>query len=127
MENLTIRCTIKTPEISFNPAMGLFEITGVSLIENTMEFYHPILHWLEEYIKNPHKTTKFVFKLTYSNTSSFQFIYDMLNLIRSAENTHLVVDWYYASDDLDMKEIGEDYKEASEVDFNFIEVNPKSI
>lgn len=129
MERLHINTTSKTPKIDFNPLTGLFEISGVSLIENALDFYQPILNWLQSYLENPCQTTKFVFKLNYSNTSSYKFIYDMLSLIKTqhAKKTILSVDWYYASDDIDMREIGEDYQDSLEVEFKFIEVDVDSL
>jgi hypothetical protein len=129
VEKLKLNNTLRTPKIEFNPDNGLFEISGVSLIENTLEFYQPILKWLQLYLEKPNSTTKFIFKLNYSNTSSYQFIYDMLSLINTEHNkkTMLSVDWYYASDDIDMREIGEDYQDSLEVDFKFIEVDVDSL
>lgn len=104
-------------------------MSGVSLIENTLNFYQPIINWLKSYIKNPSPTTKFIFKLHYSNTSSYKNIYDMLSVVNSIHNnkTNLIVDWYYASDDLDMRSIGEDYQESLNVEFNFIEVDVNNL
>lgn len=121
MKKLVIKNTLKSPSIDFNPETGLFEMSGVSLIENTLDFYKPVLKWLEEYLKNPFRTTTFVFKLTYSNTSSLQFIYDIIHLIYSEhhKNTILSIVWYYTSDDIDMKEVGEDYQDSFDLDFTF--------
>ncbi len=119
MENLLIRHTSKTPEIDFNPTTGLFQISGVSVPENAIEFYKPILLWLKSYTKNPQDITTVNFKLTYLNTSSLQYLYDIL-----VELSHVTIppykvtiNWYYFADDTDMKETGEDFKDA--VDFNF--------
>ncbi|MBV6485165.1 MAG: hypothetical protein KFKLKKLM_01718 [Flavobacteriales bacterium] len=129
MQKLTIINTSKSPSINFNPETGLFEMSGVSLIENTLNFYQPIINWLKSYIKNPSPTTKFIFKLHYSNTSSYKNIYDMLSVVNSIHNnkTNLIVEWYYASDDLDMRSIGEDYQESLNVEFNFIEVDVNNL
>lgn len=124
MNKLEIPNNLKSPRINFNPDNGIFEISGVSLLENTLEFYKPILNWLADYLENPSATSTFVFKLAYSNTSSLQFIYDIINLVYLEHNkkTVLSVKWYYATDDIDMKEIGEDYKESFDMDFSIIEV-----
>lgn len=121
MKKLAIKNTLKSPGIDFNPETGVFEMSGVSLIENTLDFYRPVMKWLEEYLKTPFCTTTFVFKLTYSNTSSLQFIYDIIHLIYSEHHkkTVLSVVWYYASDDIDMKEVGEDYQDSFDLDFTF--------
>lgn len=124
LESLIIEDTLKSPRIDFNPEIGEFEISGVSLIENTLDFYKPILRWLKVYVINPHSTTTVIFKLKYSNTSSLQFIYDIISLLNTEQNkkTKLSVVWYYVSDDIDMKEIGEDYNDSFDFDFVFNEV-----
>ncbi|MGE0567370.1 MAG: DUF1987 domain-containing protein [Bacteroidia bacterium] len=124
MERLIIENTLKSPRIDFNPETGIFEISGVSLIENTMDFYRPILTWLKKYIEQPCSSTTVIFKLKYSNTSSLQFIYDIINLVNQEQHkkTKLSVVWYYASDDVDMKEVGEDYNDSFDFDFIFKEV-----
>ena len=129
MQKLTIINTLKSPSIDFNPETGVFEMSGVSLIENTLDFYQPIINWLKSYIENPYPTTKFIFKIHYSNTSSYKHIYDMLSVINTIHNnkTNLSVEWYYASDDIDMRGIGEDYQGSLDVDFKFIEVDVNSL
>ena len=32
------------------------------------------------------------------------------------------IEWYYVDEDIDMKEMGEDFKDAMNVDFSFFEV-----
>lgn len=124
MERLIIENTLKSPRIDFNPETGIFEISGVSLIENTLDFYKPIISWLKQYLENPYSTTTVIFKLKYSNTSSLQFIYDIINLLNTDQHkkTKLSVVWYYAADDVDMKEIGEDYNDSFDFDFVFYSV-----
>lgn len=89
-----------------------------------MDFYRPILTWLKKYIEQPCSSTTVIFKLKYSNTSSLQFIYDIISLVNQKQHkkTKLSVVWYYASDDVDMKEVGEDYNDSFDFDFIFKEV-----
>ena len=122
MSDLKITSTPKTPEINF--VNGTFEVSGVSVPENAMEFYGVIINWLNEYVKSPCEKTKVVFKLTYVNTSSLQFLYDMLMALDEVSNgsTMVNIEWYYMADDDDMFQMGEDFKEAVSIDFSFIEV-----
>ena len=89
-----------------------------------MEFYDPIIKWLKEYVKNPLPETKMVFKLAYVNTSSLQSLYDIFIILDSIHNktSNVKIEWHYLSEDTDMREIGEDYKEALSIDFSFVEV-----
>ena len=124
LRNLRIYRTPKTPQVDFNASSGVFLISGVSVPENSMGFYTNLIGWLKDYIKSPAPTTKVTFKLSYVNTSSLQFIYDLLMLLDSinGETSKVNIDWYYLDDDEDMKEMGEDFKEAVNVDFTFISV-----
>ena len=124
MKNLKIHNTPKTPDVDFDHTSGVFKIFGISVPENSLEFYGTIIKWLEEYTKNPVDTTKIIFKLTYVNTSSLQFIYDILMLLDEIHDktSKVQVEWYYLTEDSDMKEMGEDYQEALSLDFSFFEV-----
>ena len=81
MNILKINKTPKTPDVEFNPTTGVFLISGISVPENSMEFYSSIITWLNEYIQNPVETTKLIFKLSYLNTSPLQFLYDFLIIL----------------------------------------------
>lgn len=123
MKKLIIDNTAKTPFISFEPDSGVFEISGVSVPENAIEFYTQVVDWLKEYGKNPHSKTVISFKLSYLNTSSLQFLYDVLKeLDKILEPPLVVVNWYYLAGDTDMLETGEDFKGTTRVQFNLIEV-----
>ena len=121
MKDLKINSTSKTPEINFSISTGVFVVSGVSVPENSMEFYGNITDWLSLYAKNPLEKTKFIFKLSYVNTSSLQFIYDMLMVLDGINNelSKISVEWYYLDEDIDMKEMGEDFKEALSFHFSF--------
>jgi len=52
MEKLQIEGTAKTPTVNFDPS-GKLELKGRSIPENSIEFYKPLMEWLDEYEKNP--------------------------------------------------------------------------
>ena len=123
MKKLIIKKTPKTPDIQFDPN-GNLEISGVSVPENSMAFYKPIIDWTEQYAKTTTTKTVLDFKLEYINTSSLQFIYDILILLANIKNSNQLVkvNWHYTEEDIDMKETGEDYNETVNIPFNFIEI-----
>jgi hypothetical protein len=115
METIEIKDTASSPGIILNPETGEFIFTGRSLPEDPMEFYEPVLGWIENYIANPIDNAKFEFKLTYFNTASskvffniFQTI-DKLNVDRPDVNNRILI--YTNSDDEDLMELFEYYKE----------------
>lgn len=124
MDNLKVESTSKTPKIDFISKTGELLIEGISVPENAIEFYTPVVNWLIKYVANPRNKTTLTLKISYLNTSSLQFLYDTLKeLDEIVEPDLVVINWYYAEDDEDMKETGEDFNDVSKSEFNFIEVD----
>jgi hypothetical protein len=124
MEPLTIEGTAKTPSVNFEAGQGTIEIKGRSIPENSIEFYKPLVDWLEEYSKSPTELTKVNIQLEYFNTSSSKCILDVfkkLEAIYKAKN-EVIINWYYEEDDEDMLEAGEDYESIIRVPFKMIEI-----
>ncbi|PLX17359.1 MAG: nuclear pore complex subunit [Marinilabiliales bacterium] len=124
MESIAIEGTPKTPTVNFDAATGIIEIKGRSIPENSIEFYRPLVEWLEEYSKEPQNLTTVNIQLEYFNTSSSKCILDVfkkLESIKKARN-EVVINWYYEEDDEDMLEAGEDYESIIRIPFKMIEV-----
>jgi hypothetical protein len=124
MEPIIIEGTPKTPSVKFDAATGILEIKGRSIPENSIEFYKPLVDWLDKYSEDPVYQTVVNIHLEYFNTSSSKCILDVfkkLELIHKAKND-VVVNWYYEEDDEDMLEAGEDYESIIRIPFKMIEV-----
>jgi len=124
MESIAIEGTTKTPEVRLNPEKGVIEIKGRSIPENSIEFYRPIIEWLDEYAKNPNKKTTVNVQLEYFNTSSSKCILDIFKKLESLKKARneVMINWYYEEDDEDMLESGEDYESIIRVPFKMIEI-----
>ncbi len=124
MESIFIEGTQKTPSVKFDSKTGIVEIKGRSIPENSIEFYKPLVDWLEEYAKKPFEKTEVNVQLEYFNTSSSKCILDVfkkLEAIHKAKHD-VVINWYYEEDDEDMLEAGEDYESIIRVPFKMIEI-----
>lgn len=124
MEPISIEGTAKTPSVKFNPDEGVIEIKGRSIPENSVEFYKPLVDWLEDYKANPLPKTDVYIQLEYFNTSSSKCILDVfkkLETIHKGKN-EVQINWYYEEDDEDMLEAGEDYESIIRVPFKMIEI-----
>lgn len=124
MEPISIEGTAKTPTVKFEAKEGVLEIKGRSIPENSIEFYKPLVDWLDEYSKDPVDLTQVNIQLEYFNTSSSKCI---LDVFKKLENIHkgqkdVVINWYYEEDDEDMLEAGEDYESIIRVPFKMIEI-----
>ena len=125
MKPIIIEGTPKTPTIRFDVSEGIFEIKGRSIPENSVEFYKPLIDWLDDYKETPLDKTVVNIRLEYFNTSSSKCILDVfkkLEAIHKAKND-VVVNWFYEEDDEDMLEAGEDYESIIRVPFKMIEIS----
>jgi len=124
MKPIEIEGTSKTPTVSLNPENGLVEIKGRSIPENSVEFYKPLVDWLEDYKKSPASKTTVNIQLEYFNTSSSKCILDVFKRLEDINkgDAEVLINWYYEEDDEDMLEAGEDYESIIRVPFKMIEV-----
>lgn len=119
---LKIEPTHKTPHVHLNAEMGIFEIGGRSIPEDSVGFYKKIIDWIDEYAASPLPLTEFKFELEYFNTSSSKNILEILKRLEKIHNDINIIKviWYYEEDDEDMEETGEDYKVLLSVPFELV-------
>ena len=123
MDTLSIEGTPKTPTIRFD-GKGMVEIKGRSIPENSIEFYKPLVEWLEAYAKEAKTQTQVNIQLEYFNTSSSKCILDVFKKLEAIHkaNQGVTINWYYDEDDEDMLEAGQDYESIIRIPFKMIEV-----
>ena len=124
MEPLIIKSTEDTPAIHFDAQEGVFSISKSSLPENAVEFYRPIINWINEYAKNPNEETVFDFNIEYLNTASSKQIFEVImsiSRIKQEENTK--IRWHYDAIDEDMLGLGTRFSNLVNIQIEFIEYN----
>ena len=106
MLKLILASDVKSPQVDFDPDTGLLELSGRSIPENSYELYKPILAWIAEYVKQPADFTRLEFKLNYFNSSSAEYILDLLrHLKKLRDGKHeFVCRWYFDAEDEDMQQ-----------------------
>ena len=126
MDSINIEGTPKTPAVSFDAKTGQIEIKGRSIPENSIEFYKPLVEWLDKYTDIATGVVNVVIQLEYFNTSSSKCILDVfkkLENLHSKNKTEVVINWYYEEDDEDMLEAGEDYQSILKIPFKMVEIS----
>lgn len=123
MNNIYLEKAIKTPLISFNYNDGRLLIEGVSVPENTVDFYNPIVFWLRDYVQNPKPHTTFDLKLEYFNTSTSVVLLNIFRTLSELGEDKLTINWHYEEDDIEMEEAGQDYSNMVSAKFNIIPVD----
>jgi hypothetical protein len=123
MESLLIENTEDTPQIDFNLGTGVFSISGRSLPENAIEFYMPILEWIEKVLtETSDKAYIFEIRLEYFNTASSKQLAKMLLMIEKYNEMHnILIRWCYEKEDNDMLVSGNQYSKFLKLKFEFIE------
>lgn len=123
MERIFVQERDFTPGIILDKKEGQFEISGKACPENMEEFYGPIFKWIDEYIKNPNKTTVFTVNLNYYNTASSKALLKMLQKLEKLhiEGNIVQINWVYEAEDEELLIAGEDYAELIKIPFKFVE------
>jgi hypothetical protein len=117
METLFIESTDDKPKIILDKKNNIFEISGRSLPEDSVEFYKPVLEWLSAYALDSNEKTDFMVKLDYYNTSSSKFIQEILHILEKIKA--VTIYWYYLEGDEDMEAAGQEFAEQINIPFVF--------
>jgi hypothetical protein len=132
MQELIIEKTHRTPGIRFSPSDNVFYIRGESSPEDVRKLYYPVIEWVNKFVEeiatsglkafNNHDSLKFQIDLTYFNSSSAKFLYDLIMEFKKlpALGVAFIVEWYYDNDDADMKDGGVDFSYLVSMDFTFV-------
>ncbi len=125
MNKLELIGTAKTPTVNFDSQSGVLVLKGRSIPENAIEFFKPLVDWLDNYSNQSKMITKANIQLEYFNTSSSKCILDIfkkLESINKQDDKEVIVNWYYEEDDEDMLEAGEDYQSILKIPFEMIPI-----
>jgi hypothetical protein len=116
------KSTFFTPNISFVAATGVCEIGGESYLENTFEFYQPLIDWLKEYTETVRKPLIVNFSLSYFNTASSRSILDLLTVLKQYQEQggSVQVNWSLKKWDEDLKQEIEDFSADADMEINVL-------
>jgi hypothetical protein len=127
MKELKIPSTKNSPEIVLTPD-GAIKIRGRSIHENSIDFFKPVMEWLNEYVKEPADVTCIDINLEYFNSASAKIIVNLLQKISYVQlkNKKFIINWYYEEGDEDILERGEYFSSVLKIPFNFTRVTESS-
>ena len=118
MEDLIIEEAEESLAISLK-ASGELDFTGRSFPEDALEFFAPVMDWLDEYQNSAAEKTVATFSISYFNSTSALHILKLLNAldqIHKAGNDLRVV-WHHDENDDLMAEKAEEMKAMVDVPF----------
>lgn len=116
MEKLYKKPTPKTPHINFDHTTGKFVLEGRSIPENSLEYYRPLIEWINDYNKNPQPNTVLSVNLEYFNTSTSKCLVEIFRKLESInDRSDVKIVWHYDEEDEDMMESGEDFRKILKI------------
>jgi len=109
-------------EVNLNHETGILEMEGSSYPENALDFFNPIIEWIKTFISEENKPMTINIRLSYLNTSSTKCILDIFELLEDYHTAggEVKINWYYAEDDEDIMETGEELGEDFAFPIEFI-------
>jgi len=122
MEVLSIKGTSQYPEVLLDKKTGKFDFSGNSLPEDAKGFFEPILDWIDGYIESPRLETSISFQMTYYNTPSSKFFFQILKKFEAIhlKKSAIKVIWKYPEEDIDMRDAGVDLSESIKIQFQLV-------
>ena len=94
MSAIRLEGTAKTPEVEFNDAPLSMSISGRSIPENSIEFYQPLMDWVQTHLTRAEAEVEISIRLEYFNTSSSKCLMDLLKRVEKSP-VQARVSWYY--------------------------------
>lgn len=109
----SLKATDKTPAVKFLTEEGLLTVKGISIPEDSRDFYRGLNLEVEDYLKSPQSETHIEFHLEYFNTSTTIMLRDLIKKFQEAHregksDIHML--WVYEEDDLDMEDAGAEFR-----------------
>lgn len=121
-DNLFIKEGKNTPKVSGNRNINELIFKGNSYPENVLQFYTPILNWIEELKKGNDEITidcQFYY-IASSSVIAFLKLLQKVESLYKKENIKFI--WKYEEGDDDIKKIGQDYSTILDTPIEIIEV-----
>lgn len=124
MDTFKIEPTEDTPQVTFDPSNGVYEIVGRSYPENAREFYQPVIEWLEEFRDTANRSINLVVAIDYFNSSSVKQVFTLLYIVEDIMETgkDAKVTWKYRAGDELMQQKGLEFNKFLQVPVELVEI-----
>lgn len=111
-----------TPEINLDAQNLVFSISGTSTPENAVEFYAPVIDWIDHNKDQFKDRLLCEFNFKYLSSSSHKMIYEILIRLEEIHKNgkEIEVSWKYKEVDEDMFEVGQDFEALIKIPFRFL-------
>lgn len=109
------------PIINLNSDEGTLTIAGVSMMENTIDYYQDTKNQLADYLLYKKSPITVIFELTYFNSSTAKQFIQLLSKLEDSEKEHKVV-WKYPNSHSVMHDRGRELEILVDVPFEYVAI-----
>lgn len=123
MQKIDIQKTISTPHMIIDEENNYLMLSGESFPENIVNFYEPLMTWIDDYLESDFATFTFDCSLVYFNSSTSKLLMNILNAMNeaAAHGKKVIVNWHSSKENDVIIECGEEFGEDfGDIQFNII-------
>ena len=106
------------PKVEKDISNGTLSLSGISMMEDAMDFYKPLKEWADQYLKS-NKALVIDFELNYFNSSSAKQFIQLISKLEDDQFEGKVI-WKYPNDHIIMYDRGKELEAILDVPFEFI-------
>src|SRR5512133_1107572 len=121
MKMFHIESSQNSPDVWIDGKDGIMEIKGRSTFQKPNDFYRQVARWVHAFSLESDGIRTVNIKVAELNKASVRwmmFILKEMEKISSCREGKLVVNWYYYSENEEIRETGESYKMQVNLPFN---------
>ncbi len=97
-----------TPEVIADFSKKEISISGKCYPDNSREFFHPLMNWVNEFLSLGNELESIEFDLEYFNTSSSLILLEIMKKLSTKSQRSKMI-WLYDEEDDDMAEAASEY------------------
>jgi len=120
---VTIEQSEDSPNVILNPNKPEIILKGSSFPEDAVEFYSPVINWLNENENNFNNTLVCEFNYSILSSASNKMVFEILLKLEKLKEKgkDIYVKWFYSGYDEDMYDEGRGFKDSMNLRFDLIE------
>lgn len=121
MESFKVEGTSRTPFVLMDVNSGVLEIKGISIPNNSYDFFKPLFDVIDKYVLNPASKTVVNIHLDYINTSTSKALLELFKKLVILQCVEF--NWHCDVNDEEMLEFGRNYETLLGLPFNFYTIS----
>jgi hypothetical protein len=121
---LRIESTPKSPFVYLDSEEGIIIIFGRSISDNVVEFYKPILRFIDEHFLD-NKMIQVYFRIIYCGSASGKYLQLLVQKLDKIflKGQKMNIFWFQEEENYDMYTDGQEYQDFASIPINIVELD----